>query len=183
MLKKYVVPATTETEETTEYCVQPVSYEQVPGLTMQTNPVDGRPVSVIPLQGQWIGDPGSPVAQDEIGACDPQPQYAMFVNEVELERLNLARTADEVIARKIADVKTKFTYADQITLGPTGRISYDGTEIDASPENAGMYESLMTSGTIPDSTRRTWPVRPLSSGLPRRMPRRTASSTPGSSPR
>ncbi|MGN6577014.1 MAG: hypothetical protein ACTHKG_15155, partial [Nocardioides sp.] len=148
ILKMYAVPATETEPGTNEYCVQPVSYEQVPGLIAETNPVDGRQVWVIPLQGQWIGDPNSPVAQDEIGACDPQPQYAMFVNEVELERLNLARTSDEVIAQKIADVQTKLKYADQITLGPTGRLAYDGTEIDASPENAGMYQSLMTSGTI-----------------------------------
>ena len=50
------------------------------------------------------------------GACDPQPQYAMFVSEVELERLNLARTADEVIATKLADVKTKLLLADKISL-------------------------------------------------------------------
>ena len=148
ILQKYVVPATTETAETTEYCVQPISYVQVPGVSSTINPVDGRTVWAIPLQGQWITQPGFPTAEFT-GACDPQPQYAMFVAEVELERLNLARTADEVIATKLADVKTKLLLATDIALESTGRISNDGTPIDASPENAAIYQSLMTTGTVP----------------------------------
>lgn len=147
VLKKYVVPATTETVESTEYCVQPVSYVPVPGVSSSMNPVDGRTVWVIPLQGEWIS--AGPLPVEFTGACDPQPQYAMFVKEVDLERLNLARTADDVIATKLADVKTKFLLATDITLESTGRISNDGTPIDASPENAAMYHSLMTTGTIP----------------------------------
>lgn len=149
ILKKYDVPATAETEATTEYCVQPVSYEQVPGVMSSTNPVDGRTVWVLPLQGEWILTPPDPLPVAEIEACDPWPQYAMFVSEVELERLNLARTADEVIARKIADVELKLRFAEAIALESTGRISYDGSTIDASPENAAMYQSLMKTGTIP----------------------------------
>ena len=147
ILKKFVVPATTEAAATTEYCVQPVSYVADSRVTSTTNPVDGRTVWVIPLQGAWIT--GGPLPAEFTGACDPQPQYAMFVAEVELERLNLARTADEVITRKLADVATKFTLATDITLESTGRISNDGTPIDASPENAAIYQSLMKTGTIP----------------------------------
>ncbi len=149
ILNKYVVPATETDPASAEYCVQPVSYERVPGLTAGVNPVDGRQVWILPLQGEWLADPIDPLPVAEIEACDPQPQYAMFVKEVELERLNLARTADEVIARKIADVDTKLRYADSIALESTGRLSYDGTPIDASPENAAIYQSLMTTGTIP----------------------------------
>jgi hypothetical protein len=152
ILKKYEVPATTETEATTEYCVQPVSYEAVPGVTSVTNPVNGTTVWPIPLQGEWL--PGGtrvddPNALPEPGACDPIPAYAMFVSEVELERLNLARTDDTVIEQKIADVQTKLQYADAISLEATGRLVWDGTPIDASPENAGIYQSLMKTGTIP----------------------------------
>ena len=146
-LKKYEVPATSETDATTEYCVQPVSYEKVPGVTSSTNPVDGREVWVLPLQGEWILDPPDPLPVEEIEACDPWPQYAMFVSEVEMERLNLARTADEVIARKLADVALKLEFAEAISLQSTGRITYDGSTIDASPENAAMYQSLMKTGT------------------------------------
>ncbi len=111
ILKKYVVPATTETEETTEYCVQPVSYTVIPGVASATNPVDGRTVWPIPLQGQWITS--DPLPAEFTGACDAQPQYAMFVSETELERLNLARTDERVIEQKLADVQTKFLLAEQ----------------------------------------------------------------------
>ncbi|MGM0386438.1 MAG: hypothetical protein ACQERF_10735, partial [Actinomycetota bacterium] len=65
-----------------------------PHWTGETNPVDGRSVWVLPLQGEWIDNPVNPLPVEEIEACDPMPQYAMFVQEAELERLNLARTAD-----------------------------------------------------------------------------------------
>jgi hypothetical protein len=154
ILKKYDVPATTESDATTEYCVQPVSYTAVPGTTETTNPVNGQSVWVIPLQGEWLpgeareDDPNA-LAPDELGACDPIPAYAGFVSEVELERLNLARTDEKVIAQKVADVQTKLQFADVITLESTGRLVWDGTPIDASPENAGIYQSLMKTGTIP----------------------------------
>ena len=106
----------------------------------------------------------------------------MFVAEVELERLNLARTADEVIATKLADVTTKFRLATDITLESTGRISNDGTPIDASPENAAIYQSLMKTGTIPGLPSRPSAGPPAEIG-PAGEPRRTASSTPGSWPR
>ncbi len=150
ILKKYIVPATSETSEpTTEYCSQPVSYQAVPGVPSTINPVDGRTVWVIPLQGEWIANPPDPLPVDAISACDPQPQYAMFVSEVDLERLNLARTSEDVLATKLSDVMTKLESGTNITLEATGRISIDGVPIDASPENAAIYQSVMNSGTIP----------------------------------
>ena len=149
ILKKYVVPATTETPEATEYCVQPVSYNPIPGVASSINPVDERTVWAIPLQGEWIDAPPDPLPVAAIAACDPQPQYAMFVTAVDMERLNLARTSEDVIATKLADVATKFQLGTNISLESTGRISIDGTPIDASPENAAIYQSLMTTGTIP----------------------------------
>jgi len=107
VLKKYVVPGEAEDPPTTEFCVQPVSYEKVPGVTAQLNPLDGRDVWVLPLQGEWLTIPPDPLPVAEIEACDPQPQYAMFVSEAELERLNLARTSEAVIADKLAGVETK----------------------------------------------------------------------------
>ncbi len=150
VLKKYVVPPSTETgQATTEYCVQPVSYSPITGVAPTVNPVDGRTVWVVPLQGEWAGAPPSPLPVEEIEACDPQPQYAMFVSAVDLERLNLARTSDTVIAQKLASVQGKLQLGTNITLEPTGRISIDGVPVDAAPENAAIYESLMTSGTVP----------------------------------
>lgn len=150
VLKEYDVPATEEEEATTEYCVQPVSYEPVPGLTAEKNPVDQRDVYVIPLQGEWwTAPPAGGLPVEEIETCDPQPQYAMFVHEAELERLNMARTADDVIARKQADVEEKLRLGSDVALEAAGRITIDGEMLDASPEYAGIYQSLMYSGTIP----------------------------------
>ncbi|HEX5826088.1 MAG TPA: hypothetical protein VFY23_01090 [Candidatus Limnocylindrales bacterium] len=149
ILKQYVVVDVEAGTATTEYCVQPVSYEAVPGLTSSTNPVDGRQVWVLPLQGEWIASPPDPLPVAEIEPCDPWPQYAMFVSEVELERLNLVRTSDQVIADKLGDVEMKLRFAESISLQSTGRITFDDTTIDASPENAAIYRSLMETGTIP----------------------------------
>ena len=152
IVKKYVVPASETEAESTEYCPPPVSYESIPGLASSTNPVDGRTVWVVPLQGEWLTNPPNPLPVAEIGACDAQPQYAMFVKEIDLERLNQARMADDVLLRKTADVDTKLRYADVVALESTGRISYDGVPIDAPPENASIYRSLMQTGTIPGLT-------------------------------
>lgn len=147
ILQKYVVPATAETAETTEYCPQPVSYSAIPGVASSTtNPVDGQQVWVVPLMGQLIGTPGF---TESTSACDPQPPYAMFVSATELARMNLVRTTDSVLVQKLADVAAKLQVANDITLGSTGRISVDGTQIDAAPENAAIYQALMTTGTIP----------------------------------
>lgn len=149
ILKEYAVPGEDpEDPATTEYCVQPVSYTAVPGVSATTNPLDGRQVWVLPLQGEWIDNPVAPLPVDEIEACDAKPQYAMFVVESELERLNLTRTNESVLTKKKADVKTKLTLADSIGLDPAGRLTVDGEALDAAPEYAGMYDSLMLTGGI-----------------------------------
>lgn len=149
VLTEFLVPESEEAPETVEYCVQPASYVPVPGVTARVNPLDGRDVWVIPLQGEWIEDPVDPLPVEEIEPCDPQPQYAMFVGEAELERLNLTRTSEEVIARKLRDVETKLRSASTVSLDPAGRLSVDGVSLDAAPEYAAIYESLMTTGAVP----------------------------------
>ncbi len=149
ILKEYAVPGEDPADPATvEYCVQPVSYSAVPGVSAITNPLDGRQVWVLPLQGEWIKTPVVPLPVEEIEACDPQPQYAMFAVESELERLNLTRTSESVLEKKKADVKTKLTLAHTIGLDPAGRLSVDGQALDAAPEYAGMYDSLMLTGGI-----------------------------------
>ncbi|MGD9959390.1 hypothetical protein [Nocardioides sp.] len=149
LLKEYAVPGEDPADPVTvEYCVQPVSYTAVPGVGAVTNPLDGRQVWVLPLQGEWIDHPVDPLPVAEIEACDPQPQYAMFAVESELERLNLTRTSDSVLEKKKADVKVKLTLADTIGLDPAGRLTVDGAALDAAPEYAGMYDSLMLTGGI-----------------------------------
>ncbi len=126
ILQKYVVPATTETDETTEYCVQPVSYSAVTGVTATSNPVDAdRLAAPAPAPGHH--------GPARLSSRSAKPFAALaFLDAVaELERLNLARTSDAVIARKLADVKTKFTLGT--TSGWTSR-HHDGLALDATLE-------------------------------------------------
>ncbi len=82
---------------------------------------------------------GLPVAADT--ACDPQAAFLPYVSEVELERLNLVRTSDKVLWKKLVDVGARLDGADEITLDGAGRITtWTGgvaTAIDASPDQGG----------------------------------------------
>ncbi len=122
-------------------CIQPISYVTVPGIDPSntvTNDADGRDVYLIPLVGETsIGIDGVPVAADT--ACDPQAAFLPYVSEVELERLNLVRTSDEVLWKKLSDVGARLATAGKITLDGAGRITTDGVPIDASPDQAAIY--------------------------------------------
>ncbi len=149
-----LTPFTVEAEvgTTTEYCVQPVSYVALPGLGDEyrtVNEADGREVYRIPLLGETLelGAPGED--EVEVEACDPQPAYAMYVKEAELERLNMARQPDNVRTKKLDEVSIRLSTADEIGLDGTGRITTDGVAIDAAPDQAAIYASLMSTGTIP----------------------------------
>ncbi|HSL75113.1 MAG TPA: hypothetical protein VK853_11620 [Ilumatobacteraceae bacterium] len=131
-----------------EECVQPVSYIPLPLIPTPTpNPVDGQDVYLIPLMGETLD--GAVADPAVISVCDPQPNYAMYVVEAALERLNLARTADEVLERKLDEIEIRLITADEIGLDGAGRITTDGVAIDASPDYAAIYWSLMRTGTIP----------------------------------
>ena len=146
------IPTTFDTAEGEVECVQPISYTEIPGFGSVENPVDGRDVYLVPLVGELAVVPLGVAAledEDEAGPCDPQPAYMEFVSEADLERLNLARTSDEVIQRKLDEVQIRLEAATEITLDGAGRITTDGVAIDASPEHAAMYQALMDTGTIP----------------------------------
>ncbi|HAP74501.1 MAG TPA: hypothetical protein DCR14_00270, partial [Acidimicrobiaceae bacterium] len=148
LLQRFEVPSEVDPSLNEElFCVQPVSLSEIPAVAPIENPADGRSVYPIPL----MGDPGAPPPPEgeEVEVCDPQPAYAMYVQEAELERLNMARQPDEVKARKLNDVMIKLLTADELTLDGAGRITADGLALDASPEYAAIYHSLMTTGLIP----------------------------------
>jgi len=135
-----------------EECVQPISYAPLPLITTPTfNPVDGRDVYLIPLMGETLGD-GEVADPAVISVCDPQPNYAMYVTEAALERLNLARTDDKVLESKLAETQVRLITADEISLDGAGRITTDGVPIDASPDQAAIYWSIMRTGAIPGLT-------------------------------
>ena len=118
-------------------CIQPISYDLTLGTPQETNPADGRTVSLIPLVGQGSTEL-TPVEEDT--ACDPQPGFT--AEEVDLERLNLVRTSDEVLWKKLSDIGARLVAATAITLDGAGRITTDGTAIDASPDQAAIYSAI-----------------------------------------
>ena len=145
-------------------CIQPISYAAIPSdpadpsspsLPSTPNPADGRDVYLVPLQGEASLDGGDPVPEDT--ACAPQTEFVPYVSEVELERLNLVRTSDEVLWKKLAEVGTRLATADDITLDGAGRITTWTTDpltldpisaaIDASPDQAAIYAA--TEGLNP----------------------------------
>ncbi|HSM65671.1 MAG TPA: hypothetical protein VK860_05155, partial [Ilumatobacteraceae bacterium] len=157
------VPITTtfDTAEGPVECIQPISYVEIPGIASVENPVDGRDVFLVPLVGEPTPAPAVALEEDEAEPCDPQLAYAEYVSEVELERLNLVRTNPSVLWRKLVEVGARLAAATEITLDGAGRITTDGTPIDASPEHAATYAAaegadpatqpggLMDTGTIP----------------------------------
>jgi hypothetical protein len=149
------IPTTFETAEGDVACVQPISYKAIPGVPPTRNFVDGRSVYLVPL----VGDLPVTVAaeeEEEVEPCDPQPAYADYVSEVELERLNLVRTTEDVLWRKLSEVGARLAgtldAGGKITLDGAGRITTqmpeeDAIPIDAAPEHAATYAA--NQGTAP----------------------------------
>ena len=149
------IPSDTFYEDSgTVTCVQPIAVldgtyaDILPGSTL--NPVDGRLVDLVPLAGEGSAaiDP-----LDDDTACLAKAGFEQYVAEVDLERLNLARTADAVLDKKIAEVALRLDAATDISLDGAGRLTTwvgdVATPIDASPDHVAIYRSLMDTGTIP----------------------------------
>jgi hypothetical protein len=143
-------------------------------LPTVVNEVDGREVTVVPLFAHYPeflpeedaevhalappddhddeegGEPCDPlVLVDEGGAVIHD--YNTYVSEVELERLNLARAPETVLARHLIELQALLegTPPDLVTLDVAGRITFDGVAIDAMPKLQGMREQLIEAGTLP----------------------------------
>ena len=102
---------------------------------------------------QPIDANGNLIPLDEEGApLDPD-----LAIEVELSRLNMARSPDQVLDSRASEVVALLNEATAITTDASGRLvvtSPDGTSktIDAPLENMAIYVALMTTGTIPGVT-------------------------------
>ena len=149
-------------------------------LSTVVNPVDGRTVTLVPLFAHFpeylpeeepleaVGDAeivAPPDESEEEGGapCDPlvipvgDPAYPdgydynVFVTEVELERLNMARAPENVLVQHMLELELLLAGTDPqlVTLDPAGRITFDGVAIDAMPKLQGMREALLEKGTLP----------------------------------
>ena len=150
---------TFDTAEGPVECIQPISYTEIPGISSVENPVDGRDVYLVPLEGEIASAPVAALEEEEAEPCDVQAAYAEYASEVELERLNLVRTTDKVLWAKLAEVGARLANVEPTAPSPNGTgVSLDGagrittwnadpenlstiipSTIDASPDHAGIY--------------------------------------------
>lgn len=126
-----------------DVCLQPVSYDAIPGVVSITNPANGTDVWPIPL----VGD-GMVVTAEEVEVCDVDPEYASYVREVELGRLNLGRSPPKVLDRAFAEVLRNLDAASLVLLDPAGRLEPDGVAIDAPAENYAIHAQLELYGLL-----------------------------------
>jgi hypothetical protein len=114
---------------------------------------------------------GPPEDHDDEGGepCDPlvitlpegNVNYADFASEVELERLNLARSPANVLLQHMKEVEAYVETTDPalFTLDTSGRPVFDGVGIDAGPKLQGIREALLEKGTIPGAD--SWSAYPF----------------------
>jgi len=129
-----------------ETCQQPVSYTEVPGLTPVTNPVNGEDVWVLPLMGDT--EVTTSDEDGEVEACDVQLEYQEYMHEVEIGRLNVGRSPDDVLARGLEEVYAKLDAAETLNLDHAGRLMPDTVPIDAPRENLAIEKELILTGQL-----------------------------------
>jgi len=144
-----------------ETCLQPVSYSEVPGLDPVTNPVNGEDVWVLPLAGDAVVSASVTSADEdgEVEACDVQLEYQEYMHEVEIGRLNVGRSPDDVLARGLEEVYARIDAASSLVLDHAGRLSPDSVPIDAPRENLAIQKEMVLTGQLGSYTGMLpWPV-------------------------
>ena len=145
----------TEEGPVTERCVQPFSPTPVPGLPAAyevANPDTGALVYRLPLVGETAMPLSSEIVPFDVDVedvCSVQLDYTSYLQEADLERLNMSRRPSDTRDARLATVTDKLNAGTDITLDGAGRLTIDGVTLDAGPDHAAIYWSLMTTGTIP----------------------------------
>lgn len=99
-----------------------------------------------------------PIYFTEVGEGDYEisPEFLPFVQEVELERANVARAPEHVMYKALLAALDSITdedgsLSDDVTTDAAGRLMYSSNSewftIDAPLENLALYQALMTAGT------------------------------------
>lgn len=112
---------------------------------------DGEPVldaNGQPILVGWDGSTYFPIyfEQDAEGDYEIPPDMLPYVQEVELERANVARAPDQVMQKALDEVLGKIADAEVIDTDPAGRLVLDGVTVDSPLENLALYTHLMTAG-------------------------------------
>ena len=102
-------------------------------------------------------------------SCSVLPSYASYTQEIEFERINVARAPADVMARQLEDVLIGLSTADCIQLDPAGRLLYQTLDIndsdgdgdskeyftktvDSPLQNLAIYKELILKGQLGDPT-------------------------------
>lgn len=79
--------------------------------------------------------------------------YDVVPGEVELGRLSVGRSPTKVLSHSLDEALAKLTTEGAvIAIDSSGRLTVDGVTIDSPLENLALYETYMTSGSIPGVT-------------------------------
>jgi len=79
--------------------------------------------------------------------------YDVYPGEVELGRLSVSRSPTKVIEHALDEALTKLTAPDaEVTLDASGRLVVNGVTIDSPLENLALYDTYMTTDSIPGVT-------------------------------
>jgi hypothetical protein len=105
------------------------------GLCLQ--PVAAVGVDIVDVDGVSIDCAKTPdglclIPVDQY-SCSLLPGYASYAQEIEFERINVARAPEDVMARQLEDVLIGLSTADCIQLDPAGRLLYQTLDITADP--------------------------------------------------
>ncbi|SNT37026.1 calcium-binding protein [Tropicimonas sediminicola] len=126
-------------------------------LTRDLNPSDGggngEPVldengQIVPIGYDPVAGVTFPIFLVEVAPGDyevPADQLA-YVQEIELERVNILRSPDNVMANALKEALGKIELGTDITVDASGRIMVDGVLIDSPRENAALYGLIMKTG-------------------------------------
>ncbi|MFD0981522.1 calcium-binding protein [Tropicimonas aquimaris] len=126
-------------------------------LTRDLDPSDGggngEPVldengQIVPIGYDPVAGVTFPIYLVEVAPGDyevPADQLA-YVQEIELERVNILRSPDNVMANALKEALGKIELGTDITVDASGRIMVDGVLIDSPRENAALYGLIMKSG-------------------------------------
>lgn len=76
--------------------------------------------------------------------------YSVVPAEVDLGRLSVGRSPSKVLDKALTDALSKLIGIAEVTLDSTGRLVVAGVTIDSPLENLALYETYLTTGTLPD---------------------------------
>ena len=137
----YTVAGENGTETST--CVQPITFNGGVGFPALSGPdlyPYDSPAYLIPLAGDE-----APAL--DLEPCDVLPEYAAYVSEVDLGRLNLGRSPERVLSKQLGDVEV-FLAGGPASLDASGRLVVNDVALDSPLANLAAYQSILETGWI-----------------------------------